>query len=120
MTKRKSVTLANPALPEGAILETVSLRMKHLNLVNFCFLGGEGFASAGNGWPVVVVLWKDDELRRLISVWEVAKLYKAADRDFVERVWANGEKAMIVDQGARILIPTCNGTVLCSFIKFGM
>ena len=85
--------------------------MKHLNLVNFVFLDGEGFASPGNaGWPVVVVLWKDDELQRFVSVWEVSKLYKASDRDFVERVWANGETAMMVDQGARILIPTNNGT----------
>jgi len=84
--------------------------MKYLNFVNFVFLGGEGFASPGNvGWPVVVVLWKDDELRRFVSVWEVSKLYKASDRDFVERMWANGENAMMVDQGARILIPTNNG-----------
>jgi hypothetical protein len=84
-------------------LEAVSLRMKVLNLINFTFLYGEG------SWPVIVVLWKDDELRRFISVWEVERLYKASDREFVERQWASGETAMQVDQGASLLIPTKNG-----------
>jgi len=77
--------------------------MRVLNLINFVFLDGDGI------YPFIVVLWKDDELRRFISVWEVDKLYKAADRDFVERSWANGENEMMVDQGARLLIPTKNG-----------
>ena len=87
----------------GTILEAVSLRMRVLNLINFVFLNGDGI------YPFIVVLWKDDELRRFISVWEVDKLYKAADRDFVGRSWANGENEMMVDQGARLLIPTKNG-----------
>lgn len=77
--------------------------MRVLNLINFVFLNGEGT------YPFIVVLWKDNELRRFISVWEIDKLYKAADRDFVERPWANGEKEMMVDLGARLLIPTKNG-----------
>jgi hypothetical protein len=84
-------------------LEAVSLRMRVLNLINFVFLNGDGT------YPFVAVLWKDGELRRFISVWEVDKLYKAADRDFVERPWANGENQIMVDQGARLLIPTKNG-----------
>lgn len=88
---------------DGTILEAVSLRMKVLNLVNFCFLEGQSV------YPCVVVLWKDEELRRCISVWEVDKLYKAPDRDFVEKTWANGENAVLVDNGANLLIPTKNG-----------
>ena len=99
-TKRKSISSTTP---ENTILQAVSLRMKVLNLINFIFLKGDGV------YPVVVVLWKDDELRRYISVWEVDKLYKASDRDFVERPWANGENANLVDQGASLLIPTKNG-----------
>ena len=99
-SKRKS---NNSSEIPGTILEAVSLRMKVLNLINFVFLDGEGI------YPFIVVLWKDDELQRFISVWEVDKLYKAADRDFVERSWANGENEMRVDQGARLLIPTKNG-----------
>jgi hypothetical protein len=99
-TKRKSISSTTP---ENTILQAVSLRMKVLNLINFVFLKGDGV------YPVVVVLWKDDELRRYISVWEVDKLYKASDRDFVERPWANGENANLVDQGASLLIPTKNG-----------
>jgi Mono-functional DNA-alkylating methyl methanesulfonate N-term len=98
-SKRKSIS----PLPEGTILEAVSLRMKVLNLIDFTFLHVEG------PWPVIVVLWKDDELRRFISVWEVERLYKASDREFVERQWASGETAMQVDQGASLLIPTKNG-----------
>jgi len=79
--------------------------MKVLNLVNFTFLEMEGV------YPFIVVLWKDDELKRFISVWEVDKLYKASDRDFVEKSWANGTNAAQVDQGASLLIPTKNGTV---------
>jgi hypothetical protein len=52
---------------------------------------------------------EDEELKRYISVWEVDKLYKASDREFVERHWADGEDKAVVDQGARILIPTKNG-----------
>lgn len=77
--------------------------MKVLNLINFVFL------KTDSVWPHVVVLWKDDELRRWISVWEVEKLYKASDRDFVDRAWANGENANMVDQGANLLIPTKDG-----------
>ena len=99
-TKRKSIS---STVPEGTILTAVSLRMKVLNLINFVFL------RTDNVWPYVVVLWKDDELRRWISVWEVEKLYKASDRDFVEKPWANGENANLVDQGASLLIPTKNG-----------
>lgn len=101
-TKRKSST-ANTTVAEGTILEAVSLRMKVLNLVNFTILRKEGV------YPFLVVLYKDDELRRFISVWEVDKLYKASDRDFIERAWANGEKSVNVDQGASLLIPTRNG-----------
>jgi hypothetical protein len=99
-TKRKSIPSSTP---ENTILQPVSLRMKVLNLINFVFLNTDSV------YPVVVVLWKDDELRRFISVWEVDKLYKASDRDFVERPWANGENAKLVDQGANLLIPTKNG-----------
>lgn len=91
------------AVPDGTILEAVSLRMKVLNLINFTFLKGDGL------YPIAVVLWKDDELRRFISCWEVDKLYRASDRDFVERPWANGETSILVDQGASMLIPTDNG-----------
>ena len=99
-SKRKSIT---SAAPDGAILQTVSLRMKVLNLINFTFLNAEGPS------PFLVVLWKDDELKRFISLWEVDKLYKAPDRDLVERTWANGESSANVDQGASLLIPTKNG-----------
>ena len=101
-SKRKQSSVGNQIV-DGTILEAVSLRMKVLNLVNFCFLEGEGV------YPYVVVLWKDEELRRCISVWEVDKFYKAADRDFVEKPWANGENAVMVDNGANLLIPTKNG-----------
>jgi hypothetical protein len=80
--------------------------MKVLSLINFTFLKADGV------YPFIVVLWKNDELRRFISVWEIDKLYKPSDRDFVERPWANGDNAMPVDQGARLLIPTANGTRL--------
>ena len=83
--------------------EAVSLRMKVLNLVEFTFLRVEG------GGPFLAVVWKDDELRRWLSLWEVDKLPRASDRDFVERLWANGAASMPVDQGARLLIPTNNG-----------
>jgi Mono-functional DNA-alkylating methyl methanesulfonate N-term len=45
-----------------------------------------------------------------VSVWEVTQLYKASDRDFVEKLWANGVNSVLVDQGANLLIPTDNGT----------
>lgn len=99
-SRRKSIM---GSVPEGTILEAVSLRMKFLNLINFVFLNAEGT------YPYCAVLWKDEELRRFISVWEVDKLYKASDRDFVEKQWANGEDKVVVDQGATILIPTSNG-----------
>jgi DNA damage-binding protein 1 len=101
-SKRKSIS----SVAEGTILEAVSLRMKVLNLINFVFLRTEGV------YPFIVVLWKDDELRRFISVWEIDKLYKASDRDFVERPWASGENAILVDQGANLLIPTRNGIIV--------
>jgi hypothetical protein len=91
---------------EGTLGEAVSLRMKVLNLVVFTFLRVEG------GGPFLAVVWKDDELRRWLSLWEVDKLQKASDRDFVERLWANGVASVPVDQGARLLIPTNNGTLL--------
>ena len=78
--------------------------MKVLNLVEFTFLKGENAV-----YPVVAVVWKDDELRRWLSCWEVDKLHRPADRDFVERLWASGEANVPVDQGARLLIPTNNG-----------
>ena len=102
-SKRKQ-SISNQT-PEGTILEAASLRMKVLNLVNFTFLDRQGV------YPYVVVLWKDEELRRFISVWEIDKLYKASDRDFVEKAWANGENAILVDTGANLLIPTKNGTL---------
>ena len=77
--------------------------MKVLNLIDFVFLRNDG------SWPLVVVLYKDNELRRRISVWEVEKLYKASDRDFVDRAWADGENSNVVDQGACFLIPTEDG-----------
>jgi len=93
-------------VPEGTILEAVSLRIRVLNLVNFTFLERQSV------YPVVVVLWKDEGLRRFISVWEIDKLYKTSDRDFVEKPWANGENAVLVDAGANLLIPTKNGFIL--------
>jgi Mono-functional DNA-alkylating methyl methanesulfonate N-term len=93
------------AVEPGTILEAVSLRCKVLNLINFVFLRTEGEQ------PVLAVLWRDQELRKMLSVWEVDKLYKPADRDFVERYWANGQMSVEVDRGANLLIPTKNGTV---------
>ena len=89
---------------EGTIGEAVSLRMRVLNLVEFTFLRADG------GYPYLAVVWKDDELTKWLSVWEVDKLHRAADRDFVERLWANGQASVPVDLGARLLIPTNNGT----------
>jgi len=92
------------AAVEGTIGEAVSLRMRVLNLVEFTFLRGER-----GGYPVLAVVWKDDELTRWLSVWEVDRLHRASDREFVERLWANGQASVPVDQGARLLIPTNNG-----------
>jgi Mono-functional DNA-alkylating methyl methanesulfonate N-term len=98
---RKSLT---SNIPENTILEAVSLRTRVLNLANFVFLKTDGV------YPYIAVLWKDNELKRFLSLWEIDKLYKAGDRDFVEHRWANGEKNVLVDRGANLLIPTANGT----------
>jgi Mono-functional DNA-alkylating methyl methanesulfonate N-term len=105
--RRKSTT---SSIAEGTILEATSLRMKVLNLVNFEFL------RLKSAYPHIVILWKNDELKRFISVWEVDKLYKPSDRDFVDRLWANGQKEILVDQGANLLIPTRDGNL---FIGIG-
>jgi len=101
------------AVVEGTLGEAVSLRMKVLNLVEFTFLKEAG----GGGGPMVAVVWKDEELKRWLSLWEVDKLQRASDRDFVKRLWTNGEVSMRVDQGARLLIPTNNGTPLRNWPK---
>jgi hypothetical protein len=110
-TKRKQ-SISNQ-MPEGTILEAVSLRMKVLNLVNFTFLERQSV------YPAVVVLWKDEELRRFISVWEIDRLYKASDREFAEKSWANGENAVLVDVGANLLIPTKNGLATSCMVNVG-
>ena len=46
------------------------------------------------------------------------KLHRASDRDFVERLWANGQASVPVDLGARLLIPTNNGTSLLNLVPF--
>lgn len=102
--KRKSIL---SSVLEGTILEAVSSRMKLSNLIELVFLRREGV------YPFIVALWEADELKWYISIWEIVKLHKVSDLDFLEGTWSNGEKANLeVDQDANLLIPTKNGITL--------
>ena len=99
--KRKQSMSTSTIVP-GTILEAVSFRDKVLNLIDFVFLEEQMC-------PTIVVLSKDQELQRFISLREIDKMYKPSDRDLLEKKWSDGQLSIMVDRTASLLIPTRNG-----------